>query len=97
MSLAREMAFSGQSATADIEEGQEILADYGDFYWDSYRKHQYQELGISPKKENPISMNQKQNKSSFGKGFKKGFFYVYRFPLLICFFFTHPAACDLRI
>lgn len=60
-------------ATADIEEGQEILADYGDFYWASYRKHQYQELGIAPKKVQSITANQKQSESSFGKGFKKGF------------------------
>jgi len=45
-------------ATQDIEIGQEILADYGDSYWSSHRRSQYQELG---------------KKSTLGKGFEKGF------------------------
>ncbi len=53
-------------ATQDIKSGQEILADYGDFYWATHRRSTYQELGVLPQA--------KKYESTFGSGFKKGFF-----------------------
>lgn len=49
--------------TQNITEGQEILADYGDFYWATHRRGTYQELG-KPEVKQRIN-----NKPTFGSGF----------------------------
>ena len=57
----------------DIEQGEQILTDYGDYYWTTYRRNQYQELGNAPEPKNLPMKHQAPKESSFRKGFKKGF------------------------
>lgn len=61
-------------ANQNIQAGEQLLADYGAGYWQSHRRHQYQELWQNPAGTTPVAKKKtKDSSSTFGSGFKKGF------------------------